>query len=299
MEFQVIESLGGKLKSTSSFTAKANQDFGDLLGPKVSDFRDIMKFNSANGASGGSSGENSEGGILNSVLGAIENKSPLLGSAGGAIFNNERTDVSKRFFSKPLFSMWLPTPKDVSERYSLNYTESDMQATYRALDLLEVLKTGTGTPTLKTTESLKLAGIAGFDYFLRTVPFQETVLGGNINFKEYFRNQFRKIGNPNMEYIFQRANRRNFTFTFEFYPKNEDEINQMRAMIQVFKKHSHPRFENPDSQRILVFPSVWKIKHWTKIPVTVNPSEFSPTAQNQLNRVIGKKVETSSPWTKI
>jgi len=57
-----------------------------------------------------------------------------------------------------------------------------------------------------------------------------------------------KVVNPRLEKLFKQKDFRNFSFSWEFYPKNKKEVNQIREIIETFRYHSHPATD--DSSKI-------------------------------------------------
>ena len=46
--------------------------------------------------------------------------------------------------------------------------------------------------------------------------------------------------NPRLEKLFKQKEMRNFTFTWELYPRNEDEIAAIQELVHTFRYHAHP-----------------------------------------------------------
>lgn len=66
-----------------------------------------------------------------------------------------------------------------------------------------------------------------------------------------------KVYNPNVELLYQSPILRNFTFNFDFVPKNSDESQIVDKIIKEFKKWSAPR----DDGGFLCVPHVWDISY--------------------------------------
>jgi hypothetical protein len=63
-----------------------------------------------------------------------------------------------------------------------------------------------------------------------------------------------KVINPRLEKLFKQKEFRNFTFSWEFYPKTKKEADQIRDIIETFRYHSHPA---TDDQAVSI--------HWPRI----------------------------------
>jgi hypothetical protein len=46
--------------------------------------------------------------------------------------------------------------------------------------------------------------------------------------------------NPRVEKMFSQKEIRNFSFSWELYPRNQDEVNTIKNIIDTFRYHSHP-----------------------------------------------------------
>jgi hypothetical protein len=49
-----------------------------------------------------------------------------------------------------------------------------------------------------------------------------------------------KVINPRLEKLFKQKDFRTFTFSWDFYPKTKDEVEQVRNIIETFRYHAHP-----------------------------------------------------------
>ena len=67
-----------------------------------------------------------------------------------------------------------------------------------------------------------------------------------------------KVYNPNVELLYEQPGFRNFTFHFDFLPKNPGEANVMNEIIRNFKSNSAPEdLENG----MYKLPFVWQVKY--------------------------------------
>jgi len=49
-----------------------------------------------------------------------------------------------------------------------------------------------------------------------------------------------KVVNPRLEKLFKQKDFRNFSFSWEFYPRNPKEVQEIKNIIETFRYHSHP-----------------------------------------------------------
>jgi len=74
----------------------------------------------------------------------------------------------------------------------------------------------------------------------------------------FFTKQTGKAINPRMELAFQSVPFRSFSFSFDFAPKNKDEVTMVNKIIQKFKFHMLPDISD---ERYLVTPSEFQIMY--------------------------------------
>jgi len=71
--------------------------------------------------------------------------------------------------------------------------------------------------------------------------------------------------NPRIEKIFQQKDIRNFSFSWDLYPRNEEEVKNIKNIIETFRYHSHPSRSRGgdsglDAQIMLRVPAEFTIK---------------------------------------
>ena len=71
---------------------------------------------------------------------------------------------------------------------------------------------------------------------------------------------FGQADNPYMEVLFESMNVRQFTYNFTFAPRNEDERDDVQAIIQLFRFHMAPELQGGQS-RFLTLPSEFDIHY--------------------------------------
>ena len=70
-----------------------------------------------------------------------------------------------------------------------------------------------------------------------------------------------KIITPHMEMMFEGVGRRNFSYSFDFTPKDEQEAKNIENIIYHFKKYMMPKYDNPGNRREMHIPGTFKIKY--------------------------------------
>jgi len=68
--------------------------------------------------------------------------------------------------------------------------------------------------------------------------------------------------NPKRDQIFKSVDFRNFTFEYQFFPRNEPEAKNILNIIQQFKYHMHPEYKDSNSF-LYIYPSEFDIVYYT------------------------------------
>ncbi len=84
----------------------------------------------------------------------------------------------------------------------------------------------------------------------------------------------RKTTNPYKEQLFKSMGFRSFAFQYVFNPKNVEEYNDVRSIINVFKYHMHP--EISPGQAFLIYPSEFNIEFYHATDGGVKPNPHLP-----------------------
>ena len=67
--------------------------------------------------------------------------------------------------------------------------------------------------------------------------------------------------NPHEEQFFKKPNFRSFSYTFDFWPKNEAEMEDVNKIIFLFKYHMHPLLDDKTGGRLFKVPSEFEIHY--------------------------------------
>lgn len=86
--------------------------------------------------------------------------------------------------------------------------------------------------------------------------------------------------NPRLEKLFRQKDFRNFSFSWEFYPRNRDEVQAVRDIIETFRYHAHPAMDNKQGteeenkvQIVLRTPAEFEIRFLSSNP-DINAAGF-------------------------
>lgn len=75
-------------------------------------------------------------------------------------------------------------------------------------------------------------------------------LGGNVNAETLLSRATGQVLNPNMELLFQAVNLRNFSFTFDFAPREPAESQMVKNIIRTFKQSMAAKTTNSSGQSL-------------------------------------------------
>lgn len=70
--------------------------------------------------------------------------------------------------------------------------------------------------------------------------------------------------NPKKEQLFKEVEYRNFTFSYQFFPRSEAEAKSVLQIIEQFKLHMHPEFRPGTNQFLYIYPSEFDIYYYHK-----------------------------------
>jgi hypothetical protein len=68
--------------------------------------------------------------------------------------------------------------------------------------------------------------------------------------------------NPKKEQVFKGVDFRTFTFEYQFFPRDRDEADNVKNIIEQFKFHMHPEFKGP-GELLFIYPSEFDIVYYT------------------------------------
>ena len=84
-----------------------------------------------------------------------------------------------------------------------------------------------------------------------------------------------------MELAFKGIGKRTFSYTFKMMPRSEDEANEVKRIVDMFKFHMLPEMTSGQRGRFMSYPSTFDIKYM-----------FLNTENNYLNKVSECYLET-------
>jgi hypothetical protein len=143
-------------------------------------------------------------------------------------------------------SIILYTPPQVKTTYAANYdqAETGMAAGFMGVKSFgDILKAGVGG-----------GGVLG----LEALNMVTAIIPGAGDAKAVFTKTTGRAINPNIEMVFKSVPMREFTFTYEFAPRNHKELDSITKIINLFKFHMQPEL---GLTNFFVVPSEFQITY--------------------------------------
>jgi len=139
-------------------------------------------------------------------------------------------------------------------RYGVNYTEKDL-GTLTGLLVQGSAEAATG----------QISGRFGREAISRMVAELiklPSVIPGGGTLADLRELSTRAKTNPFREVMFESVDYRTFSFKYRFFPANEQESQNIRSIIKLFKLHMHPEISK--DKFFYVYPSEFEIKYYFK-----------------------------------
>ena len=129
-------------------------------------------------------------------------------------------------------------------------------------------------------ESLKTGQIAGITYGKNLIGELVSMAGAGDPVRLTSK-AFGMAINPQEEQFYVGPDFRNFTYEFDFHPRNSEELEAVRKIITLFKYHSAPSFVGESRGRLFAVPSEFEIMY------------MNTTGENDYINKVGRVVCTS------
>ena len=155
------------------------------------------------------------------------------------------TNVSEnggRVLKHPKHTIFLPIPRQIQDANSVTYDSSKLDPLEAAGSA--IIKQGIESPSIETVKGALEAIGKGVDLIGENTDAIASAiagraigaLGGNVTANALIARGSGAILNPNLESLFQGVKLRQFPFTFEFFPRNPTEAEQVKMIIRVLKR---------------------------------------------------------------
>ena len=176
-----------------------------------------------------------------------ENATISRGQGSFALTNatGSNTNVSEnggRVLKHPKHTIFLPIPRQIQDANSVSYDSSKLDPLEAAGSA--IIKQGIESPSIETVKNALRAIGEGVDLIGENTDAIASAiagraigaLGGNVTANALIARGSGAILNPNLESLFQGVKLRQFPFTFEFFPRNPTEAEQVKMIIRVLKR---------------------------------------------------------------
>lgn len=171
----------------------------------------------------------------------------------------------------------LHMPNLMNTRYSVSYDESNtalesmgLGLAAAGIDIGGALLKGKGGIGSEIMDSLS-AGSGG-----------AAALGLNVPGQGVVQKLTGLAPNPRKEQLFKQVDFRTFQFTYEFFPRNAQESQQVKDIISQFKYHMHPEYKDQMSF-LYVYPSEFDIYYYHGTQENLNVNRHTSCVLTEMN----------------
>lgn len=150
-----------------------------------------------------------------------------IGGAAGAAGGAGAVGLAKAFKNDAVYDQMVSV-------YLPFCTKINNEDTFQYEDTSQAVMQGLGSFAVSPLDTAMQGAYVGADKALQSVPGLGRGLGGAVGAGTG------KVLNPVLEKLFKQKDFRNFSFSWEFYPRNQAEADTVRDIIETFRYHSHP-----------------------------------------------------------
>lgn len=173
----------------------------------------------------------------------------------------------------------LHMPNVMNTRYSVSYDEASTMKESMALGVVA----GTINMTKAAKKALETGGVGAeiMDSF-------EAGRGGvaAVGLSMPGQGVAQKVTglapNPRKEQLFKQVDFRTFQFTYEFFPRNKQESQQVKNIIDQFKYHMHPEYKD-QMNFLYVYPSEFDIFYYHGTQENLNVNRHTSCVLTEMN----------------
>lgn len=159
-------------------------------------------------------------------------------------------------------SIALYLPPNIESNYGVNYNAHEtgmlgfLAAT--ASGAISSIKLGDN----KAAAQALIGGAEGLlqNAAVNAIAAASELIAGAEGGEELFNKAFGRANNPYMEVLFDRPELREFTYNFTFVPRSEEETQDVKTIIEMFRFHMAPEMRQ-DHSRFMTLPSEFDIHY--------------------------------------
>ena len=163
--------------------------------------------------------------------------------------NAQTIDTARRATIEPVSFIALYMPPSVSVQYGSDYTDTEIgAATNIAVQAYKQFQEG-GAGLDITKRAVKSLAPELADGMIRMGLGFLSVIPGLEGAKEVIESQRGYIKAPQMELMFKCINRREFSYSFTMMPKNKEEADMVKKIVQEFKVNMLPEMTESEDMK--------------------------------------------------
>jgi len=147
---------------------------------------------------------------------------------------------------------YLFVPGTLTDNTSITYEEVGMGLAKQIADVLHSV--GNGDLSEALSDIVKGGGRAGDTIGQNLAGAAEALTG--VKVKSVIEQRYQKVLNPQLAVLFKGIGVREFSFSFDMFPKNEKESQEIERIIRMFKYYSFPYIDG----NFMHYPSYFEIE---------------------------------------
>ena len=206
------------------------------------------------------------------------------------------TESNRKQLKKPLHSIYLPIPQQITDTNSVNWDNS----TLNPLEAFGVSAAGSiiGSTSLQNATAKVLSAVnTVMDVGGNQINNADTrqavtaalagaavgAAGGNVSGSQLVSRATGQVFNPNLELLFQGVNLRSFPFSFQIFPRNRNEAEVVKEIIRVLKMSMAAKNSSKSSGIFISAPRVFQLTYMKGKDPHPFLNKFLPMALTSMN----------------
>jgi hypothetical protein len=247
--FFVNIAVDPKLAVDSSLKTDFVEDFDQTTRRRGSIVANNLSFNEVLGAATAVGALKAGGLALLGGSGAAFKSALAVGAANAVGYTAVGTQAASgtRAQKRLKTAIALHIPNQLLVRYGVSYGEEDTVDFNIATDIMKALQSDNKFSNTVDVGKESLANVA-----LRGLGAQSGAASAATGL----------AANPKKEQVFKGVDFRTFTFEYQFFPRDRDEADNVKNIIDQFKYHMHPEFKGA-GELLFIYPSEFDIVYYT------------------------------------
>ena len=182
--------------------------------------------------------------------------------------NTTVSENGGRVLKHPKHTIFLPIPRQIQDANSVSYDSSKLDPLEAAGSA--IIKQGIESPSVGLVQDALKAIGEGVDLIGENTDAIASAiagraigaLGGNVTANALIARGSGAILNPNLESLFQGVKLRQFPFTFEFFPRNPTEAEQVKMIIRVLKRSMSAKNNRDKGRGVFIKqPDIFQLRY--------------------------------------